>query len=184
MFSIFIISLLGLCAAAIATFIAAFRKHSYLLVVFVPLIAICGSLAYFSYISVLGYPVRMGWNDLPKQITIIYFHVVNKETITLWLFEKDTTRLIELPYIESAEDGLEAERQKMGQGVPVTFKTKSKAKKGEKGENDSEEEGTEGEGNGIKGNKHGKKGGRGGWQYRVESYGQFIPGGSLPPKQG
>ena len=182
MFSLFILSLLGLCAAAIATFIITFRRHSFLLLVFVPLIAVCGSFIYFSYISVLGYPVSMKWEEMPKEITVIFFRVANNESIVLWLFDGSKTRLVELPYAKPAEDGLEAEREKMGEGTPVTFKTKSKGK-GQKGEGEpGEGEGEGMQGDGQPGDQKEAKQGRPGWRYKVESYGDPNSGGKLPPK--
>lgn len=182
-YSIFILSLIGLCIAAIAAFIGAFRAKSRLLVIFVPLIGLCGSLIYFSYVSVLGFPVKMEWEQLPDKITVIYFRVDGTESITLWLFEGGTTRLIELPYIEPAENSLEGERGMMGTGVPVTF------------ERGSGQGGAHGKGGKGKGKGKGGKGGAGngkdsgeeegeghGWRYKVRSYGIPIDGGSMTPK--
>ena len=172
-YELFVLSLIGLCAASIAAFVAAFKEKSFLLAVFVPLIAICGSFIYFSYTSVLGYPAQMEWRDLPNKITVVYFRVVEKRTITLWIIDKGTTRLIELPYKKSAEDGLEDERGTMGQGTPVTFK-----KNGKKGQGQAQ--GAAGMGEGVPG-RDGQLG-PDGWKYRVQSRGDPIPGGTLPPK--
>jgi len=191
MFAAFIVSLLGLCAACVASFIAAYRLRSKLLMVFVPIIATCGSFIYFSYVSVLGYPVELQWKELPSEITVIYFHIENKESITLWLFDGDTTRLVKLPYEQAGEDVLESGREKMGKGAPMTLKkTKGKGGKfdgdegvegdGEEGDGEGGEKGAPGDGKGKKG-KGGRQG-QGGWRYKVESFGEAIPGGSLPPK--
>lgn len=184
MYTLFVISLLGLCTAALASFIACYRRRSLLLVVFVPLIALCGSFLYFSYTSVAGYPVDLGWNELPEKITVIYFRVKPQQSITVWLFDGDKTRLIRLPWLKPAEDGLEAQRGKMGKGIPVTFK---RAGGGQGGEGEPGE-GEGGEGNGQGRGRRGQgrpgdgQGQGGGWQYKVESFGEFIPGGSMPPK--
>ena len=173
-YALFVLSLIGLCAASIAAFVAAFKERSYLLAVFVPLIAICGSFIYFSYTSVLGYPAQMEWRELPNKITVIYFRVVEKRTITLWLIDKGSTRLVELPYNRSAENGLEGERGTMGQGTPVTFK-----KSGKKGRGLGQVRGQ-----GLRDGPMSREGqqGSGGWKYRVQSRGDPIPGGALPPK--
>jgi hypothetical protein len=173
-YELFVLSLIGLCIASIAAFISAFKSRSYLLGVFVPLIALCGSFIYFSYTSVLGYPAQMEWRDLPEMISVIYFRVIGKETITLWIIDKGTTRLVRLPYSKSAENGLEGERKTMGQGIPVTFK------KGGNGKGQGEGI----PGTGIRGVGEGDTSGvRGhGWEYRVKSRGDPIPDGSLPPK--
>lgn len=167
-YSLFVLSLLCLCAVSIAAFVCAFKSRSFLLGVFVPLIALCGSFIYFSYTSVLGYPVQKEWRELPNQVTVIYFRVVEKETITLWVMDDKTTRLIELPYYSPAEEALEGEREAMGQGIPVTFKKDGKAT-GTSGNRGHTTEGLEGTG-------------RPGWGYKVESRGDPIPGGKLPPK--
>lgn len=170
-YTLFILSLLSLCASSIMAFISAFKNRSFLLGVFVPLIALCGSFIYFSYASVLGYPVQKEWSELPNKVTVIYFRVVEKETITLWIFDGNTTRLIELPYHRPAENVLESERKSMGQGIPVTF---------EKGDQASNKNGVaaEDEGNPTDTGTLGQSG----WKYKVESRGDPIPGGSLPPK--
>lgn len=190
---LFIVSLLGLCAASLSAFIVAFRKRSLPLLVFVPLIAFCGSFIYFSYTSVLGYPVEMEWHQLPSKISVIYFRV-EKNSITLWLLEDKNTKLVKLPYDDKAENDLEAQREKMGQGTPVNFR-----KLGQNGEGQDGEDGEQGEANGQTKGRSGARGmaqkraagrdskngdteGRGGWRYRVESYGEPIPGGTLPPK--
>ncbi len=186
MFTAFIVSLLGLCAACIASFIAAYKLRSLLLMVFVPVIAACGSFIYFSYVSVLGYPVEMKWEQLPPEITVIYFHVSGKESITLWIFEGDTTRLVKLPFEQGGEDVLESGRPQMGKGAPMTLK-KAKGRKGMMNGEGAEGEGEEGEGDGTgepgdegKDGRPGRQGG--GWRYKVDSFGEPIPGGSLPPK--
>lgn len=176
-YELFVLSLIGLCAASIAAFVAAFRNKSLLLAVFVPLIAICGSSIYFSYTAVLGYPVQMQWKDMPDKFTVVYFRVADKRSITLWVLDKGTTRLIELPYNKPAEDGLEGERSTMGQGTPVTFKKNAKGKGKGKGKGQGQGEGRPGEGEPGDGER-----GRHGWKYRVESKGDPIPGGALPPK--
>ena len=175
-YSLFILSLLSLCAASIAAFIMAFKKRSWPLIVFVPLITLCGSFIYISYTSVLGYPVQMEWKDMPSRFTVIYFRVVEKETISLWVIDKKSTRLIELQYNTRAEDGLEGERGTMGQGTPVTFMKKGKGL-GQPGEG---AQGALGLGN-RDGDQEGRRGQRG-WKYKVESRGDPIPGNALPPK--
>lgn len=191
MYSLFIVSLLGLCAAAIASFIAAYRLRSLILMVFVPIIATCGSFIYFSYVSVLGYPVELQWKDLPNEITVIYFHISNKESITLWLFEGEgkVTRLVRLPYEEGAEDVMEQGRERMGKGAPMTLKKSKSGKMGKPGEGEEGEggDGEGGEGEGGEGRdgeqgEGGRPGRAGGWRYKIDSFGEPIPGGALPPK--
>jgi hypothetical protein len=180
MFTAFCLSLLGLCITSIVAFIVAFKRRSKFLVVFVPVIAICGSLIYTSYMSVLGYPAEMRWEELPDKITVIYFRIEKKELITLWLYEDGDTRLIELPYKEAAEDGLEAQRRVMGRGYPVKYKRLAKGQGNKKPGRNSVTE--DGRGTNSEGRNGRRLRGSGGWQYRVESYGLPIPGGSLPPK--
>lgn len=179
-YSLFILSLIGLCAAAIAAFIGAFRTKSRALVVFVPLIALCGSFIYFSYVSVLGFPVKMEWESMPKRITVIYFRIVEKESITLWMLKGNTTRIVELPYEKPAEEGLEKGRSTMGKGIPVTYAKKGKGK----GEDGGKGGSGKGKGDGVPGDGKGKKGkSKGyGWRYKIESKGNPIPDGSMPPK--
>lgn len=175
-YELFVLSLIGLCAASIAAFISTFRNRSFLLAVFVPMIALCGSFIYFSYTAVLGYPAQMQWRELPPKITVIYFRVTGKRSITLWMLDRGTTRLVELPYYKPAEDGLEAERGTMGRGTPVTFAKDGKP--GKKGQGQGEGQGRQ-PGEGVDG--VGQRG-VGGWKYRVQSRGEPIPGGALPPK--
>lgn len=171
-YTLFILSLLSLCASSIAAFICAFKNRSFLLGIFVPLIALCGSFIYFSYTSVLGYPVHKQWDQLSDSVTVVYFRVVDKETITLWTIDGQTTRVIELPYNEPVENALEAERSILGKGIPVTFKRQGQSG-GQGTENTQGVEDQEGTPSDLQ--PHG-------WRYKVESRGDPIPGGSLPPK--
>lgn len=180
---LFVLSLLFLSLVAIATFVDAFRKRSMILVVFVPLIASAGSFVYMSYVSVLGYPVEMKWDQLPDKITVIYFKVEKQESISLWIFDEDDTRLVKLPYIETGENALEKERGKMGQGIPVTFTADKSGQEGRQGGGDA----NGAPGDGIPGQERqsgetGEDGMSSGWKYRVESYGDPIPSGALPCK--
>jgi hypothetical protein len=172
MYTLFILALLGLCVSTLAAFIIAFRRRSLALVLFVPMIAACGSAIYFSYVAVLGYPAKLEWNELPNRITVIYFRVQEEESITLWLLERERTRLVELPYREGARSALEGERMVMGRGIPTTFVDQGGGGKG-KGKG-------RGRGKGKKGN--GEEGEGHGWRYRIESYGEGVPFGSMPPK--
>jgi len=177
MYVLFILSLIGLCAASLMAFIVSYRKNPLLLAATVPMIALCGSLCYFSYQSVIGYPMQTQWKNLPDKITVIFFRVVGKETISIWLLEEDdNTRVIDLPYMEQAEDGLEGGRKKMGQGIPATFERpgKGEGKPGEGKPGEGEPGGEPGEGKDDKDRK--------GWRYKIKSYGDGFPGGSLPPK--
>lgn len=176
-YELFVLSLIGLCIASVAAFISAFKEKSFLLVVFVPLIALCGSFIYFSYTAVLGYPIKMEWQQMPEKFTVVYFRVKGRDTITLWILDKGTTRLIELPYSKPAENGLEGERQTMGQGIPVTFKKTGKGKGEGQGQGQEGQEGRQGEGDSTVDGQNGH-----GWKYRVHSKGEGIPGGALPPK--
>jgi hypothetical protein len=171
-FIFFITSLISLCVASIASFISAFTKKPLLLAIFVPLITICGSAIYFSYTSVLGYSVNMDWEQLPDKFTVIYFKVEDKTSIHLWLLEKRKTRLVTVPYMETAEDAMEGERKTMGQGTPVTFgKEKISGKSGNRNRQRSPD-----------GNGQGKKR-RPSWRYKVLSKGDPIPGTALRPKE-
>jgi len=180
MFELFVLSLVGLCVAAVAAFVVALKNKSWPLALFVPLIALCGSGAYFSYVSVLGYPVETEWNKLPEKITVIYFRIQSKEKITLWLFDKDTTRIVTVPYVKPAEEGLEQGRPKMGKGIPVTYKRGGKGKGNGKGGQGNGKGRGQGQGNGK--GRPGNGNGRGGWRYKIESFGEPVPGGKLPPK--
>lgn len=181
--ALFLISLLGLCLASIVVFATTFKRRSVLLAVVVPLIALCGSSIYFSYGTVLGYPVQMTWQQMPNKFTTIFFHIEGKETVTLWVLENNATRLIELPYEEKAENALEGERSKMGRGIPVTFTSEER---GEWKDIDGSAEltvgalGPERKGEGGDGETNASSRNRG-WRYKVSSYGNPIPG-SLPPK--
>jgi hypothetical protein len=174
-YTIFILSLIGLCISSLVTFITAYRKRPLPLLIFVPLIALCGSSLYTSYHAILGYPVQMEWNQLPNKITVVYFRVTG-ETLSLWLLDGDTTRLVHLPFSKSTQETMEAQRSVMGRGTPVTFK---KTRNGTGADGKADEDDDEGDPNNKKG-KHGKRGGKG-WRYKVDSYGDPIRG-SLPPK--
>ena len=181
-YALFLISLIGLCIASLAAFITAFRKRSWPLLIFAPLIAIAGSCIYFSYTSVLGYPVELTWEQLPARITVVFFKVEGKESISLWLIEGNTTRLVILPYIEPAENGLEGERGTMGQGTPVTFQAMGKKGKGQGQPGDGQGQGGEGADGADGAEGIGPLGVGGGWRYYVISKGDPIPGTALPPK--
>jgi len=178
---IFIGSLLFLCACCLASFIYSFTKKPWILCLMVPLIALSGSAVYFSYQSVLGYPIEMSWQQLPNKFTVIFFKIKNKKTIDLWLLNEKSTRLVTLPYNKQAEKTLEAERKTMATGKPVTITKSKEATSGQKG-------------NGVKNGKRNKAGKMGkmgsgkagshGWNYRVESRGQMmIPGKDMPRKE-
>jgi len=182
-YTIFILSLVGLCASSLVTFITAYRKRPLPLLVFVPLIALCGSSLYTSYHAILGYPVQMEWNQLPDKITVVYFRITG-ETISIWVLDGSTTRLVQLPFSKETQEAMEGERPVMGRGIPVTFKkvqggARADGKKGGDGD-DEDGDDSDGDPNGKRG-KHGKRG-RGGWHYKVDSYGDPIRG-SMPPKR-
>ena len=146
-------SVVSLAFVALLAFVIAFRNSRWTLVVLVPTIVLTGILGISSYKSLLGYPVNLQWSDLPGEWTVLFFRVEGKANITLWLIDGNTTRLIELPYKEKAEEALQGQKYIMGKGIPVTF--------GEK----KEDKNNEGEG----------------WNYKVESYGDPIEG-RLPNK--
>lgn len=180
MYELFIASLLCLCFASVGAFIVGFRNKYWILSVFVPIIALCGSFIYFSYIAVLGYPVKLEWDQLPKKITVIYFKISGKDFIDLWLIENATSRLVRLPYVEPVEDTLEGVRGTLGGGTPVTLKrVKEVAGNSSGGGGEGDGDGVDGRG----GDRQGKKGnGTGGWKYIIDSFGEPIPGSFLPPK--
>jgi hypothetical protein len=188
MFTIFCLSLIGLCLAALVSFISGFRRRSKTLVLFVPIIALCGSIIYSEYVNVLGYPVELDWDQLDQRITIIYFRVEKKKSIDLWLYEERTTRLVRLPYLQPAEDALEGQRRQMGRGAPATFVKRSDSGLGEPNKGrPGQGKGAKGKGRrgqSLKGNRRGRKGllRDGGWLYKIESHGFAIPSGNLPPK--
>ena len=98
---------------------------------------------------------------MPKRITVVYFQVVEKESITLWMLKGDTTRIVELPYIKPAEEGLEKGRRTMGKGIPVTYVKKGKGKGngkggGKGGKGQGQGDGAPGKGKG-RGNGNGQK---------------------------
>jgi len=119
----------------------------------------------------------MEWNQLPDKITVVYFRVTG-ETISIWVIDGSTTRLIQLPFSRNTQEAMESQRPVMGRGIPVTFKKVRDGAKVDGEEGDGDEEGNDGP-DGKKG-KRGKKGRRG-WHYKVDSYGDPIRG-SLPPK--
>lgn len=151
---------------ALFSFVISFNNYRWTLAILVPIILCAGAMGVSSYKALLGYPVSLEWEQLPEKWTVVFFRVEDKTTISLWLLQKDTTRLVKLPYRKPAEEALEAEKPKMGKGIPVTF--------GEKKDGD-EKNGESGENNLGESNKNG-------WKYKVQSYGDPIKG-KLPIKE-
>lgn len=171
-YTVFILSLISLCVASLTAFVSSLRRRSLELLIFVPLIALSGSLIYFSYHEVLGFPVQRTWEKMGKRFTVIFFRIKEKESITLWTMEKNKTRLVELPHLEAAEEAMEKQRAIMGKGIPVTFLRQDGKM--------SRDAGAGAEPGGL---EDGDSGGQGGWNYIIESKGNPIPGTDLPPKR-
>jgi len=171
MFSTFGVALVVLGLVVLACLIQAFNTEKLVLVLFVPVIAIAAANCYISYDDLLGYPVELEWNELPSTITVIYFDLDHDVSITLFLKEDDTTRIVQLPWLDAAEDALEGERESMGDGEPSTFETTGGQGEGEGGEGDGDGDGEGGGGDGG-----------GGWNYQIQSRGSVVVPGTLPPK--
>lgn len=151
-----------------------------LLSIVVPCIVFICCLTFFTYKSILGDPIDMTMSELPDKITVVFFKVNGKDDIELWLTNNGKSQLVKITYDEGAEDALHDERGKMAEGIPVTFELKGKAE-GEGSENGEGTEGGEGEeGQGLEGS--GEQAGNLGWKYKVESYGEPVLPGRLPPK--
>lgn len=161
----FTVYLVLLSIACLASFIFSYRKRKTELVLLVPLITLSGSLLYYSYKDVLGYPTESTWEEMPEQFTVIYFRAY-QEKITLWVIEGDSNKLIELPPSKEAHEALEMARDIMGRGTPVTF---------EKSEKENGRDGDEGNSGGEQGS--------GQYNYRVLSEGQPIPGHKMIEKE-
>ncbi|MCK5600457.1 hypothetical protein KAR91_01220 [Candidatus Pacearchaeota archaeon] len=154
---------------ALFSFIISFHKARWTLAILAPILLCAGVMGFNSYKALLGYPVSLEWEQLPERWTVIFFRVEDKTTISLWLLQNNTTRLVKLPYVEQAKEVLEGEKPTMGRGVPVTF--------GKKGEGDENSEGNPGEESTDPNEQK-----DGGWNYKVQSYGDPIEG-KLPGKQ-
>lgn len=177
----FQLSLLILFASALSVFLYTFSRKPWTLAICVPILAVSGSVAYFSHQAVIGYPVEMTWEELPKEFTVVFFKVENKQRVYLWLLEGSKKRLVRLPYAKTAEDAMERQRPQMGRGTPVTFEKTEKQGNGEgkgkgKGKGKNGKPGKPGDGKG--------KQGTGQFEYRAKSFGDPIPGNTLPPKEG
>lgn len=175
-FIIFLISLIFLCVSSFISFLIAARAKSKFLCIFAPLIILAGSFIYFTYISVLGYPIQKSWENIPDTFTVIFYRVYNKEKISLWLLDRDSqkSRIVEVPYNEKAEEKLREARKNMAMGSPVTF---FKEKTGIPVEGTAKQKGDNKEGS-----QKNKEKSNGGWLYEIKSIGIVIPGDSLPPK--
>ncbi len=149
-------SIISLMFITVFSLVITFYNTRWVLIFMIPLVIAIGMVGITSYKSMLGYPVNIEWHQMPNKWTAIFFRVKDKDSISIWLLENKTTRLVKLPYIKKAQDALEAEKKKMGSGTPVTFGKNKKSSKGGKGVD--------------------------GWKYGVKSYGDPIRG-ILPKKQ-
>lgn len=167
------ISIVGLLFVTLISFVLMAKETRWTLAILVPVLLASGVLGVMTHKSLLGYPVKMEWEEMPEEWTVIFFHVEGKRTITLWLLLDDTTRLVQLPYVEQAEEAMQQQKPIMGQGIPVTF--------GEKQAQDGE---GESQGGGDGDGEEGQEGDQAGqsWGYKVQSYGDPIDSGKLPAK--
>lgn len=162
------ISIVGLLFVTLISFVLMAKETRWTLAILVPVLLASGVLGVMTHKSLLGYPVKMEWEEMPEEWTAIFFRVEGKTTITLWLLENETTRLVQLPYMDGAENALQAQKPIMGQGIPVTF-GEEEGGPGQSGIGE-EQEGEQSEGEAGQG-----------WSYSVSSYGDPIRG-KLPEK--
>lgn len=146
------LTMLGL--VSLTSFVIAFKNTKWTLVILVPAITAVSCFTVYSYKDLMGLPVNAKWEDLPKEIRIVFFKVENKDKILIWVEENRSSKLYRVENTKEAKDMLVQNKKSMKSGGVMTL---VKIKK-------SEEESA------VKG-----------FPYKFKSIGEVVPG-SLPPK--